>query len=56
MRIRTHDPRIKREVLGLAGEVGSLRVGSCADIVVLEEGKTSITFLDVNGDSRMGTI
>ena len=52
-------PRVTQrpaEVLGLDGEIGSLQVGSCADIVVLEEGKTTSKLLDVNGDSRMGAI
>ena len=44
------------EVLGLDGEVGSLRVGSCADIVVLEESGTAIELIDVNGSPRMGTV
>jgi dihydroorotase len=52
-------PRVTQrpaEVLGLAGEIGCLRVGSCADIVVLEEGKIASKLLDVNGDSRLGGI
>ena len=51
-------PRVTQrpaEVLGLDGEVGSLRVGSCADIVVLKESGTAIELVDVNGRSRMGT-
>lgn len=44
------------EVLGLEGEVGSLRPGTCADLAVLEqaEGGDSVALRDVDGVERHG--
>ena len=44
------------EVLGLDGEIGSLRPGTCADLVVLEraEGGDSVALRDVDGVERHG--
>lgn len=42
------------EVLGLAGEVGTLAPGSCADVTILRWNENAATLVDVEGKSRPG--
>ena len=44
------------EVLGLAGEVGTLAPGACADLVVLTEANEEVPLRDVSGNERPGRI
>ena len=44
------------ELLGLAGEVGTLAPGACADLVVLTEGSETVALRDVSGNERPGRI
>ncbi len=41
-------------VLGMAGEIGTLRVGACADLAVLERNEDALPLADVVGNSRPG--
>ena len=44
------------ELLGLAGEVGTLATGACADLVVLTEANEASALRDVSGNERPGRI
>ena len=44
------------ELLGLAGEVGTLAPGACADLVVLTKANESVPLRDVSGNERPGRI
>lgn len=44
------------ELLGLAGEVGTLAPGACADLVVLTEAADEVALRDVSGNERHGRI
>lgn len=44
------------ELLGLAGEVGTLAPGACADLVVLTEAQETVALRDVSGNERPGQI
>lgn len=44
------------EILGLAGEVGTLAPDACADLVVLTEAKEEVPLRDVSGNERRGRI
>jgi len=44
------------ELLGLAGEVGTLAPGACADLVILTEGSETVALRDVSGNERPGRI
>ncbi len=44
------------ELLGLAGEAGTLAPGACADLVVLTEAKEEVPLRDVSGNERPGRI
>ncbi len=44
------------ELLNLAGEVGTLTPGACADLVVLTEASEVVALRDVSGDERPGRI
>lgn len=44
------------ELLGLAGEVGTLAPGACADLVVLTEAADEVALRDVSGNERPGRI
>ena len=44
------------EVLGLAGEVGTLAPGACADLVVLTEANEEVPLRDISGNERPGRI
>ena len=44
------------ELLGLAGEVGTLAPGACADLVVLEESSEDVALRDVSGHERPGRV
>ena len=44
------------ELLNLAGEVGTLAPGACADLVVLTEANEDATLRDVSGNERRGRI
>ncbi|MDE2717955.1 MAG: amidohydrolase family protein [Chloroflexota bacterium] len=41
-------------VLGMAGEVGTLRAGACADLAVLKWNEDALPLADVNGATRAG--
>ena len=59
MRAEDAWPRItsrSAELLGLAGEVGTLAPGSCADLVVLTEAKEEVALRDIGGNERPGRI
>ena len=59
MRAEDAWPRITArpaELLGLAGEVGTLSPGACADLVVLTEGTAEVALRDVSGNERPGRI
>ena len=44
------------ELLNLAGEVGTLAPGACADLVVLTEANEEVALRDVSGNERPGRI
>ena len=44
------------ELLGLAGEVGTLAPGACADLVVLAQSESETILRDVGGNERPGRI
>ena len=59
MRAEDAWPRITSrpaELLGLAGEVGTLAPGACADLVVLTESEAESALRDVGGNERPGKI
>ena len=44
------------ELLNLAGEIGTLAPGSCADVVVLTEANEKGPLRDVSGNERSGRV
>ena len=42
------------EVLGMKGEIGTLRTGACADLAVLKWEDDALPLADVSGDTRPG--
>lgn len=44
------------ELLNLAGEIGTLAPGSCADLVVLTEADEEVALRDVSGNERSGRV
>ena len=44
------------KILGQEDQIGTLSIGSVADIVVIEQNTKNSELIDVNGDKRLGKL